>query len=158
MPIVVDGYNLAHAIAKNFEQFQDVSAFRLSKLIDEWLGLGRDRGDVVFDGTGPRDKSGFENLEQVNVVFSGVGVEADDIIERIIAKNSAPKRLIVVSDDRRLKVAGKKRKCIIMGCIDFWMLLIDGLEEGPKQAKEPREKTAGIDETQTDEWLKEFGL
>ena len=105
MPFVVDGYNLLHCIKKNFEQFRECSDMRVARLLSLYAEKTRDAGHLVFDGIGPPNREDFGNIESVEVIFSGTEKEADDVIENIIAANTAPKRLIVVSDDRRLIAA-----------------------------------------------------
>lgn len=129
----------------------------MCKMIDAFLAKIRSHGDLVYDGTGPADVSDFEKLEDLRVQFSGSDKEADDIIEVLIADNTAPKRLKVISDDRRLIAAGKKRKAMPIDCLSFWSAMIEKLNQKPK-LKEPAAKQSGISDGETDKWLKEFGF
>ena len=91
------------------------------------------------------------------MLFSGIH-EADDIIEQMVIENTAPKRLTVVSSDRRVKAAAKKRKATTIKSDDFWGEVIKLLEKKQKKQSEPRAKLTGISESETLKWLKEFGL
>lgn len=158
MPIIIDGYNLLRYIEKNFEQFQDITDTNMCRLVCDCLRNSRDSGVVVFDGIGPPNKDRLTSFANLRVMFSGRDLEADDVIENLIVENTAPKRLIVVSDDRRIKTAARKRKSQPLGCYEFWTMVIATLTQQPRRAKEPSAKRHGISQIETDEWLKEFGL
>jgi len=157
MPFVIDGQNLLRGVQKTFEQFADISQHHLCKLISEYMRRKRSYANIVFDGTGPRDREVFFSIENIEVEFSGQDKEADDIIEILITQNSAPKRMTVVSDDRRIISAGQRRKAIHIDCISFWI----GLTDEPQKKRTPREpasKRDGITNSETEKWMKEFGL
>jgi predicted RNA-binding protein with PIN domain len=156
--LIVDGYNLLRAVQNLLEQSSDISDVQLCRLIDEYLYRTKKRGQIVFDGVGPRDKTGFNNLRNLEVVFSGTNHEADDVIEKLIRENSAPRNLIVVSSDRRIKTAANKRKATAADCVDFWTEVIKQLEKKKKRQAEPQGKFYGISEAETEYWLREFGL
>ena len=156
--LIVDGYNLLRAVQNLLEQSSDISDVQLCRLIDEYLYRTKKRGQIVFDGVGPRDKTGFNNLRNLEVVFSGTNHEADDVIEKLILENTAPRNLIVVSSDRRIKTAANKRKATAVDCVDFWTEVIKQLEKKKKRQAEPQGKFYGITEAETEYWLREFGL
>jgi uncharacterized protein len=156
--LIIDGYNLLHAVQNLLEQASDFTDIQLCRMVDEYLYRGKKRGQIVFDGIGPKDKSGFNNLRNLEVIFSGSSLEADDVIEKLILKDTAPKHLTVVSNDRRIKTAANKRKAIAADCVDFWMEVIKQLEKRKKKQVEPQGKFYGITEAETEYWLKEFGL
>ena len=158
MPFVVDGYNFLHSIKKNFEQFVDITDFRIARLLSLYAQKTRGTGHLVFDGIGPPNREDFNNIECVEVVFSGTEKEADDLIEDIIIANTAPKRLVVVSDDRRLIVAAKKRKCQHIDCVSFMLHLTSEIERSKKIRQEPPSKNLGISSSETEGWLDEFGF
>ena len=102
MSILIDGYNLLRAVQNLTEQTSDVTDVQLCFILSRYIGIVKTKGVIVFDGIGPRDKTAFGNLTSLEVVFSGRSKEADDIIEKLVLENSAPKSLTVVSSDRRL--------------------------------------------------------
>jgi len=156
--LIIDGYNLLRAVQNLLEQASDFTDIQLCRMIDEYLYRTKKRGQIVFDGVGPRDKSGFNNLRELEVTFSGTNREADDVIEKLILENTAPKSLIVVSNDRRIKTAANKRKATVADCVDFWTEVIKQLEKKKKKQVEPQGKFIGISEAETEYWLREFGL
>jgi predicted RNA-binding protein with PIN domain len=156
MPLVIDGYNLLRAIQDHFER-SDIGDAELCMVLREYLRRTRQRAAIVFDGIGPRNKERLQGSGGLQIIFSGQGIEADDVIERMILENSAPKRLIVVSTDRRIATAAKHRKCQTARVLDFWQQLC-GTMEKPQAVREPGEKRSGISPAETELWLREFGL
>jgi predicted RNA-binding protein with PIN domain len=157
MPVIIDGYNLLRAI-ENLG-LGDITDVKMCHVISHYLKSKDDRGVVVFDGIGPRDKSGF-NFSNLKIIFSGADTEADSIIEREIAESSAPKRLIVVSSDRRIRFAAKKRNAPDVKSDIFWHQVIQflAMQTRARGRTEPREKFNGISEAETEQWLKVFGF
>jgi len=91
----------------------------------------RRRTVLVCDGVGPVDTTKREathagggvatptptntapsgkEIAGLDVVYAGACQEADDVIELLIARDSAPRRLLVVSTDRRLARAARRRR------------------------------------------------
>ena len=156
--LIIDGYNLLRAVQNLTEQSFNITDVQLCQIVAEYLYRIKKKGRVVFDGTGPRDKSGFNNLFNLEVVFSGTSHEADDIIEKLILENTAPKSLSVISSDRRIKTAAKKRKAEAVDCVDFWTEVIKQIEKKKRTPAEPQAKFVGISEAETEYWLREFGF
>jgi len=156
MPYLIDGYNLLRAVQK-LEEFSTLTNVQMCRAVSDYLSCIRDRGHVVFDGIGPPDKSAFGGMSCLEVYFSGESREADDIIEDKIADNSAPKSLVVVSSDRRLRQAAAKRKAIDAPADLFWQTLLAQLEkQANRPAPEPAEKRHGLTEREADLWLDLF--
>jgi predicted RNA-binding protein with PIN domain len=156
--LIIDGYNLLRAVQNLTEQSFNITDIQLCQIVGEYLYRIKKKGSVVFDGVGPRDKSGFNNLFNLQVVFSGTSHEADDVIEKLILENTAPKSLSVISSDRRIKTAANKRKADAVDCVDFWTEVIKQLERKKKRPAEPQAKFVGISEAETEYWLREFGF
>ncbi|HOK95527.1 MAG TPA: NYN domain-containing protein [Anaerohalosphaeraceae bacterium] len=158
MPYLFDGYNLLRAVQK-MEEFASFSDVQLCRAISDFLSSIRQRGSIIFDGIGPADKSAFEGMRYLEVHFSGSKKEADDIIEDMILDNTAPKRLVVVSSDRRLRAAATKRKAAAVTATAFWIALLRQLEKAAnKPMPEPSQKRGGLSKRETDIWLKIFGM
>ena len=156
--LIIDGYNLLRAVQSLTEQSFNITDIQLCQIIGEYLYRLKKKGCIVFDGVGPRDKSGFNNLFNLEVIFSGTSHEADDVIEKLILGNTAPKSLTVVSSDRRIKTAANKRKADAVDCVDFWTDVIKIFKKKQKRQVEPQGKFIGISEAETEYWLREFGL
>jgi predicted RNA-binding protein with PIN domain len=157
MPFLIDGYNLLREIQKQLEQTLFAEA-ELCMVLREFLRRRRSRGTIIFDGIGPRNKERLQGGSGLQILFSGHGVEADAVMERLISENSAPKRLTVVSSDRRLRTAAKHRKCPEVKADDFWQQICNCVER-PTPAREPGEKRRGtLSTAETDAWMTVFGL
>lgn len=156
MPVLIDGYNLLRAVQKMQEQMEFPDT-ELCAVLCEYLRRTGETGVIVFDGIGPPNKAGLMGLGILQVVFSGQHTEADTIIEHYIQDNTAPKRLMVVSSDRRILSAAKRRKCPGVGAIPFWLQVCQVIEK-PLPVSEPKEKRHGIGTRETQQWLDAFGL
>ena len=157
MPVIIDGYNLLRAIQKTHEQFESASDVQLCLILDRYLKLTGQKGEIIFDGIGPPDKTGFNNLSNLEVFFVGFNTDADSVIEDKIKANTAPKRLMIVSSDRRVRAAARKRKATSLKSDVFWDKLQKQLSR-KKTIKEPKAKRAGLTESETEQWLKIFGI
>lgn len=158
MPYVIDGHNLLHSIQKMSEGSEQISDVQLCRIINEYLKFTRKKGEIVFDGTGPRDKSIFDNISNLEVLFAGLGTDADTVIENKIKANTAPRRLTVVSSDRRVQSAARARRATAVKALIFWNDLCKRLSHRKKTPKEPLAKYKGLTESETEHWLKFFGL
>ena len=155
--IIIDGHNLLHSIAnigKDQEPFTDA---QLCWIISRYLKAIRKKGEIIFDGTGPRDKTPFDNIANLEVFFAGLGSDADTIIENKIKAYSAPRRLSVISSDRRLRDAARARKATAVKSEVFWDNLQKQLRR-KKPIKEPEAKRSGLTECETKQWLEFFGI
>ncbi len=157
MPIIIDGYNLLRWVQSIDPAYADLDEAPLCRIISQYLIRTRSRAQIIFDGLGPPDKRELANIANMEVYFSGPDREADDIIEDKIEESSAPKGLVVVSSDRRIRAAAQRRKATSLKVDFFWLSLIDQLDKKPP-TPEPKEKRNGISEYEANQWLDEFGL
>ena len=155
--IIIDGYNLLHSIQKTDEDFESITDVQLCHIVSRFLKLTGKRGEVVFDGTGPPDKSGFDNISKLEVFFAGLATDADTVIEDKIGASTAPRRLTVVSSDREVRDAARRRKAVSVKSEVFWGDVQKRLSRR-KTASEPAAKRRGLTESETKQWLKFFGL
>lgn len=156
MPILIDGHNLLYAV-KAMTEGQVLSEIQLCNLISSYLRQTKQRGDIIFDGRGPLDKSGLMGTTNLEVSFSGSATDADSVIESRIRESTAPKRLTVVSNDHRLIKAAKARKAVALTADDFWEAVFKNLSR-KRREPEPPSKRTGITEGETEFWLKLFKL
>ena len=155
--VIIDGHNLLHFIQKASEDFDSISDVQLCRIVSRFLTMTSEKGEIIFDGTGPPDKSGFDNISNLEVFFAGQGSDADTVIEDKIKASTAPKRLTVVSSDRRLQKAARARKATVVKSQVFWSNLCKQLSR-KRTIKEPASKRHGISEGETEQWLKFFGI
>jgi predicted RNA-binding protein with PIN domain len=173
--IIIDGCNLLWSIQETGHRIPDsnvrgrvslsdadeesepISEVQLCRMIGGYLKLIGESGEIIFDGAGPRDKSAFDNITNAEVLFAGPGRDADTVIEGKIQANTAPRRLVIVSSDRRLRRAARVRGAAAVKSQDFWERLQKELSR-KKTTKEPRGKRHRLTESETKQWLEFFGL
>ncbi len=155
--VLIDGHNLLRSIQKTDEEFESISDVRLCHITGRYLKLIGEKGEIIFDGTGPRDKGGFDNIDGLEVLFAGIGTDADSVIEDKIKANTAPRRLTVVSSDRRVRKAAQRRRALSVKSDAFWHRVMVRLSKGEKQ-RDPPAKRAGLSESETKQWLEFFGV
>jgi predicted RNA-binding protein with PIN domain len=113
--VIIDGYNLLHAAGLARLQYGpgdlERARHRLLALLAEKLRPDeRRRCTVVFDAQqAPTDLPRQNDLHGLTIQFAPSGQDADTVIEQIIARHSAPRRMLVVSSDHRLQQAAKRR-------------------------------------------------
>ncbi len=174
---IIDGYNLMHAaglvrgklIGK---QLEGARLRLLKRLAHQMSKEDRAATTVVFDAKSVLVVSSREELiEGIRVLFPEPGHEADELIEEMIAQDPQPRRLRIVSSDRRLHRAARERMAASINSDRF----LDELDERRAAPAEgavspasrptvpiPKESSrSGVDATQptgdVDYWMKEFG-
>ncbi|UCF15378.1 MAG: NYN domain-containing protein [Phycisphaerales bacterium] len=146
-----------HAVCKTIEDSESISDVGLCRIVGRYLRIIGRSGEMIFDGTGPRDKSGFDNIDNLEVLFAGFGTDTDTVIEDKISVSTAPKRLTIVSSDRRLQKAARARKATSIKAEVFWADLQKQLSQ-KRATKEPAAKHRGLSTGETKKWLEYFGL
>ncbi len=154
---LIDGYNLLHVVLKAEEGSGATDDLGLCRVLSRYLTQIGTAGVIIFDGPGPPDKSGFDNLNNLEILFAGLGADADSAIEDKISASTAPKRLTVVSNDRRLRKAARARKCTSMKSEVFWANIRRQLSR-KRPTSEPAGKRLGLSDSETDKWLDAFGF
>ena len=154
---IIDGHNLLHTIVKLEEDSGAISDIGLCRILSRYFLLTSEKGEIIFDGTGPPDKSGFDNISNLEVSFAGLGTDTDTVIEDKIEVSTAPKGLTIVSSDRRLRAAARTRRATSIKSDVFWNDVQKQLSR-KRPIKEPTEKRQGLNEGETERWLEFFGF
>ncbi len=160
MPYIVDGYNLYHAICKLSEDLSRITPRTLCCFVAQDMSILKNDATIVFDGN-PWPRQNVEEVEPVGYVkllFSGPDSDADSEIEHLIQKSSAPRRLTVISSDRRLYRAARKRRARWQKSTDYLFEMFDRASRPPRLPPEPPEKRKGVPEGELDHWLDLFGI
>lgn len=159
MPFLIDGYNVYHAATKLSEEWSRITPSTMCEFIAQDMERLGDLATIVFDGARPRgistEPNGFDCLK---VIYSGPKSDADTLMEQFIQKNTAPRRLTVVSSDNRIRRIARRRKATSLAAPEYLGDLIKRLQQPPRQPKEPREKRHGVPEGQLNRWLELFGI
>jgi predicted RNA-binding protein with PIN domain len=154
---IIDGNNLLHAILKLEEDSNALNDVGLCGILSRYFKLTAEKGEIIFDGTGPPDKSRFDNISNLEVSFAGMGTDTDTVIEDKIRVSTAPKGLTIVSSDRRLRAAAHSRRAASIKSDVFWNEIQKQLSR-KRPEKEPKEKRQGLNQGETEQWLKFFGF
>lgn len=157
MPFIIDGYNVLRAIEKLSEEFEPISDLRMCQQISRFLKSLSEKGEIVFDGIGPPQKAGFNYLGDLEVIFSGTNTDADTVIEQKIAASTDPRRLVIVSSDRQIRLAARSKKADVIKSVDFWREVQKQLSR-KRGIKEPDGKRKGINEAETERWMDIFDI
>jgi predicted RNA-binding protein with PIN domain len=163
MFFLIDGYNLLYAMGvlqgRSGAHVLEKARLRLLGFVHGGHGDDSARVTVVFDAKhAPPDADAEQHYQGIRVLFALAQEQADDLIEEMIRKASAPKQLTVVSDDRRIRTAAERRHCIAWTCGDY----MDHLEGVRKTRSRPRPAVEGgkpehLSPEETQRWLEEFG-
>jgi len=154
--LVVDTYNVLGTVGVLPPRLAGLDPEGLARLIghSRWR---RERVLLVCDGAGgPSGKGGAgRRFGSVELVYAGAGRDADSLIERIIGRDSAPRRLVVVSSDRRVRGAARRRRARWLSSEAFLHRLVRD-ESRPGRAGAVSE--AAGEPIDVDGWIEAFGV
>ena len=121
MPFLIDGNNLMPAQG---EIGPEIGRQGLCERLERLAERG-ERICVVFDGPPPPEPTlrGLAELH-VEAIFASPRTADEIILERISA-DSAPRRLVVVSTDREIRQAARRRRCPARTSQEFARMLAD---------------------------------
>ena len=159
MRYLIDGYNLLHAMGLLHGRVGPHALEKARLALLAHLGSVH-RAEaaavtVVFDAAGARPGAAAEDEYQRMHIRYALDGPADDLIEDLIQREAAPRQLTIVSDDHRIQQAGRRRRCLVLGCMEY----LDRMEEvRPPTApsSEAPSKPAAVSGEETHYWLREF--
>ncbi len=159
MSYIFDGYNLYHAACKALEQWSAVTVTTLFEFVAGDLSYIKQSGKVIFDGFCPRGRELPDRLGPLHFYYSGdYGSDADTLIEEMILEDTAPKKLTIVSSDRRIRSAARIRKAVSMSSNDYLAEMMHRYNRPAPTPREPQQKHSGLTPAETTYWLKIFGV
>lgn len=154
MPLLIDCYNLLHAEKPPALAGLDVAGLCRALGHTRWV---REPITVVCDGQ-PSPLNQVESpVASVTVSYSGGHRTADQLIIHTVDHDSAPRRLTVVSSDRAIQKAARRRRARVMSSETFLHHLAQHLarREPPPGAEKPSPEDMPAGEV--DRWLERFG-
>lgn len=160
MRYLIDGYNLLHAMGalqgRTGPTGLEKARRRLLGLLASVYGRESAAVVVVFDAAGARaGAAGREDHLGIRILFAVEHEQADDMIEALIRRDSAPRGLTVVSDDRRLREAARRRHCRTVGCLDY-LDDLDRRRRAGRAGPKPEEKRYVSSPEEILRWQREF--
>jgi hypothetical protein len=176
MPLVVDAYNVLHVTGVLPPDLAGLEVDGLGELIAR-SRYARDDAVLVCDGSPPRtprlsrtgrirEEGGHHAAGSgrggVEIRYAGRGRDADAAIEEMIARSSAPKRLLVVSSDGRIVRAARRRRCRTSSAEAFLRRLVadwslQATARGGRGAPSARPRVP-LSKAETERWARIFGL
>lgn len=158
MRFLIDGYNLMHLLGLARPRALGQLERCRADLIDWLTRTHQKRSDsvsVVFDGSEHAGKSSADYADRgIRVRFS-IGRTADDLIEEIIDLERDPRRLTVVSNDRRIQESARRRGCGFWSCDRYVEWSTDQGHQPPKPPKLP-DKPDLLSPEEAERWKREF--
>jgi predicted RNA-binding protein with PIN domain len=151
--LLIDCYNLIHAPMPAALAGLDES--RLCRLL-AGSAYREGRIVVVCDGVVKPGGPAFSPVPEVEIVYSGPGRSADAVIEQMVDQDSAPRRVSVVSDDRQVRKAARRRRCRILSCQDLAHELVSVLAARASTSGAGKPDASGLSGAEVDRWVETF--
>ncbi len=147
MSVIVDAWNVLHVTGVLPPGLAGLSLSGLGRLMQatRWQTA---HCVLVCDGPPQPRPQGLPR--PIHLLWSGSKLEADDLVEDLIARAADPMRLVVVSSDRRLRKAAKRRRCKWLDSEAFLRTILEDVARGTAPADPPPPGS--------DDWTAEFGL
>jgi len=155
MPLLIDCYNVLHARMPGMLAGLDEVGlcFALGR-----SGWANERVTVVCDGN-PKPLGLIESpVDNVELVYSGQGRDADTVIIEMIGADTAPKRLTVVSSDREIQKAARRRRAKVLGSDQFIAQLAASLSSGAGAPPTAKPSPGKLSDDDVNRWLERFGF
>lgn len=116
---------------------------------------------MVCDGGVKPHTPASSEIAGIDLIYSGPHLTADDLIIRMVDQDSAPRRLTIVTNDRQIQKAVRRRRAKVRSCEALIHDLAGhaGHGRGPSSPTESTKPDPGrLTDQQVRQWLKEFGL
>ena len=154
MPLIIDTYNVLHTTGILPPEMAGIDVGGLIRLISA-SRYRRQLVTLVCDGTGPMPASpGLPRT--IAIRFSGPDREADDLILDLVEQASDRRRITVVTSDRAVANAVRKRGCATLSSPVFLKRLLGDAQTRPRPVDD--RPTGPLDAKRVDQWIEQFGL
>ncbi len=128
MPIVVDAYNVAHVTGVLPPELAEIDVPELVRVLPR-TRFAREQVTLVCDGLPAGGAAPVRGTGSVRVRYAGGGKSADDLIAAMVQRTTAPRGLTVVSSDRAVQRAARKRRCPVLSSEEFLRRVADDLHD-----------------------------
>lgn len=156
--LIIDAFNVLHVTGVLDTQHAGPGLADLADLIvsSQW---GKIRSSLICDGPGVNAR--MKPPGNVEIIYAGAGKDADTLIESIVEASSAPRLLSVVSSDRRIQQAARRRRAEVISSDAFLQRL--NLDANRRPSSKPRSpghlKPDGpLPLPDVKQWLGRFGI
>jgi uncharacterized protein len=166
--IIIDGYNLLHTLGTrrslggpgNLQRAREELAGRIAARLEPDQ---RGRTTIVFDANSEnRELPAVLEVQGIRVEFARGFADADSKIELMLQQHSAPRSVVVVSNDRRVRQAAERRRARAVDC-ETWFdsLGLQTAEEeratAERETGEDLKERGGMSAAEREVWLQLFG-
>ena len=158
---LIDGYNLMHAVGMLGPATRPTGLEAARTRFLDWLAAAAGKRDgrlrVVFDAEKGRGRSPEASYRGLWVRFA-FRRTADDEIEELLAAEKRPAAVTVVSNDTRVRDAGRHRGCEVLGCEGFvdWLIAPEKPAAAPPPAAEEPKPQSEATPDEMAAWLAAF--
>lgn len=156
MPLILDAFNILHVTGVLPPEISGIGLAGLHRLIRR-SRYRRDRAHIICDGRPQTLQTPLDD-PLTSLRFSHPRT-ADEVIEEMVTASTAPRRLLVVSSDRQVLRAARRRRCHTITSEAFLQQLLrdhqtvqDAGERGPRRPIDP------LPRKETRRWLEQFGV
>lgn len=150
--ILIDTYNVLHTPGVLPLGLAGLDVDGLCRLISAGRYASREI-TLVCDGHGKDFRRGT-----MHIVFAADSGDADSWIEDRLARDSAPRRILVVSSDRRVRRAADKAGAAVLSSATFLAQLAIDLERKKPKSRPRFAKDLPLDALSVAYWAGQFGL
>ena len=164
MALLIDGYNLLHVTGISGKGTGPGSFQRSREALLRFLAASLDPDQrkvttVVFDATdAPPGLPGTVAHEDMTVRYARDYPDADALIEELIERESAPRKLLVVSSDHRIQRAARRRRARTVDS-DVWYSQLWQRRVQSRSASQqlvPEKPIGELSPAEIAHWVKEF--
>jgi len=162
--VLIDGYNLLYATGIVVRGIGPGTLERARLALLNFLAASIEperipRTTIVFDAAGRmRERPREVEHRGLKVIFAVGYADADALIEALIRSHSAPKQLTVVSSDRRIQQAARRRRARAVDSEAWYAALVASRQSTQADVAEvPGRPPVPLLEEDVDYWLRQFG-
>ncbi|QDU32815.1 YacP-like NYN domain protein [Poriferisphaera corsica] len=153
--LIIDAYNVLHLPMPQSLAGLDEARLCLAMSRSAY----RERSaTVVCDGRPKPHIPSTSPVPSVQLLYSGLSNSADDLIISLLDASTSPRKITVVTNDRAIKRAAKRRKAQLLSSESFITRLASTLGSIPPLPKSAKPDLSPVPEDQVRGWLEEFGL
>ena len=157
MTLIIDAYNVLHATEALPPGVFAPDEVALARLVaaSRW---GGDAATIVCDGTGSGRASRTPGeVRGVRILYAGAGRDADSVIIAMIERDTSPRKLTVVSSDRAIQKAARRRRASAISSEDFLRTLAPAAPKAPAPQTSGMRAAVPLDPHGVARWMREFG-
>jgi hypothetical protein len=155
MPLIVDTYNVLHVVGILPPEMAGIDTLGLIDLLRS-SRHAHEKTTLVCDGI-PHEHAPQGRFGPIIIKYAGSNRLADDVITSLVDGSSVPRRLSVVSSDREIIRAARRRRCKCLSSEEFLRQLVHDAQRGEGASRSAR-PSGDLSDDEVQEWAAEFGL